>query len=73
MRDHHDPPRVTAAAVVPGSGLRQQASGFLQILLPALFIALVVQLFIVQAMRVQGSSMAPSLYAGQRVVVEKVT
>lgn len=40
---------------------------------PAVFIALLVNVFVAQAMVVQGPSMQPNLYYDQRVMVEKVT
>ncbi|MCX7681826.1 MAG: signal peptidase I [Anaerolineae bacterium] len=40
---------------------------------PALIIALVINLFLAQATQVLGQSMEPNLHASQRVVVEKVT
>jgi signal peptidase I len=42
-------------------------------ILPALLIALFINVFVAQAMVVQGPSMQPNLYHGQRVMVEKVT
>lgn len=41
--------------------------------LPAVFIALFLNVFVAQAMVVQGPSMQPNLYYDQRVMVEKVT
>jgi signal peptidase I len=41
--------------------------------LPAIFIALFINVFVAQAMVVQGPSMQPNLYYDQRVMVEKVT
>ncbi len=73
MLENHEPQRVSIVAASPGSALKPQLYAFLQIVLPAVLIALVVQLFMAQAMRVQGSSMEPSLFPDQRVVVEKVT
>ncbi len=41
--------------------------------IPALVIALVIQLFLAQATRVYGQSMEPNLHTDQRLVVEKVS
>jgi signal peptidase I len=41
--------------------------------LPAVLIALVINLFLAQATQVLGQSMEPTLHSSQRVVVEKVT
>jgi len=41
--------------------------------LPAIVIAVLINLFLAQATRVYGSSMEPSLYTDQRLVVEKVS
>ena len=45
----------------------------LETILPAILIALVLNVFVGQATRVQGQSMEPSLHTDQRLVVEKVT
>ncbi|MBN1953467.1 MAG: signal peptidase I [Anaerolineae bacterium] len=41
--------------------------------LPAILVALVINLFLAQATVVQGQSMEPTLYNNQRVIVEKIT
>jgi len=41
--------------------------------LPAIIIALVINLFLAQATQVLGQSMEPTLHSAQRVVIEKVT
>ncbi|MBN1178874.1 MAG: signal peptidase I [Anaerolineae bacterium] len=41
--------------------------------LPAIFIALVINVFVAQAMVVHGPSMQPTLYYDERVVIEKVS
>lgn len=73
MPDNHEPHRVAVVAASPGSGLKPQFTGLMQTVLPAIFIALVVHVFMAQAMRVQGSSMEPGLSSDQRVIVEKVS
>jgi signal peptidase I len=50
-------------------GLRELA----ETVIPAVVIALVINLFLAQATQVLGQSMEPSLHSSQRVVVEKVT
>ncbi len=45
----------------------------LETVVPALLIALVINLFLAQATQVLGQSMEPNLHTSQRVVVEKVT
>ena len=45
----------------------------LETVLPALLIALLINVFVGQATRVEGQSMEPSLHTDQRLVVEKVT
>ncbi|MCD6291423.1 MAG: signal peptidase I [Anaerolineae bacterium] len=42
-------------------------------ILPAVLIALVIQLFLAQATRVYGQSMEPNLHTSQRLVVEKIS
>lgn len=50
-------------------GLRELA----ETVVPAVIIALVINLFLAQATQVLGQSMEPNLHSSQRVVVEKVT
>jgi signal peptidase I len=45
----------------------------LETVLPAILIALLINVFIGQATRVEGQSMEPSLHTDQRLVVEKVS
>lgn len=45
----------------------------LETVLPAILIALLINIFIGQATRVEGQSMEPNLHTDQRLVVEKVT
>ena len=45
----------------------------IETVLPAVAIALVINLFLAQATQVLGQSMEPTLHSSQRVVVEKVT
>jgi len=45
----------------------------LETVLPAILIAVLINVFIGQATRVEGQSMEPNLYSNQRLVVEKVS
>lgn len=45
----------------------------LETLIPAVLLALVINLFLAQATRVFGQSMEPNLHTNQRIVVEKLT
>lgn len=72
---HDSPEQATPASSRPGSrwrfvGLLREA---LETLLPALFIALLINVFVGQATRVEGQSMEPNLHSNQRLVVEKVS
>jgi signal peptidase I len=46
---------------------------FLETILPALLIALLINVFVGQATRVEGQSMEPNLHSEQRLVVEKLS
>jgi signal peptidase I len=56
-----------------GSRLVRFLREVLETVLPALLIALLINVFVGQATRVEGQSMEPSLHTDQRLVVEKVT
>lgn len=56
-----------------GRWLLRAVREILETVLPALLIAVVINLFLAQATQVQGQSMEPNLHSAQRVVVEKVT
>jgi signal peptidase I len=58
-----------------GAGVRllRNLREVLETVLPALLIALLINVFIGQATRVEGQSMEPSLHTNQRLVVEKVS
>jgi len=45
----------------------------METVIPAILIALVIQLFLAQATRVYGQSMEPNLHTDQRLVVEKIS
>jgi signal peptidase I len=69
-------PEATAPAPKPPSWwrkLRQSVRALLETVVPALLIAIGINLFLAQATQVQGQSMEPNLYTAQRLVVEKVT
>lgn len=53
--------------------LRKVLWEVLSTVVPALFITLAINVFVAQAMVVDGPSMQPNLYLSERVIVEKVT
>lgn len=53
--------------------LRQVVWEVVSTVVPALFITLAINVFVAQAMVVDGPSMQPNLYLSERVIVEKVT
>jgi signal peptidase I len=57
----------------PGRRLVRFLREVLETVLPALLIALLINVFVGQATRVEGQSMEPSLHTDQRLVVEKVS
>ena len=61
----------------PQRGLGRRAAKFgreiLETILPAILIAVLINVFVGQATRVDGQSMEPGLHTDQRLVVEKVT
>ena len=62
-----------------GTGIRLLKRGLgllrdiLETILPAILIALLINLFLAQATRVYGQSMEPNLHSDQRLVVEKIS
>jgi signal peptidase I len=56
-----------------GRGLLGMLREALETILPAILIALLINVFIGQATRVEGQSMEPNLHSDQRLVVEKVS
>ena len=68
-------PEEPTPAPQPGLGLRfiRFLREALETILPALLIALLINVFIGQATRVEGQSMEPNLHTNQRLVVEKVS
>lgn len=59
----------------PGAGRRllRLVREVLETLVPAILIALLINVFVGQATRVDGQSMEPSLHTNQRLVVEKLS
>jgi signal peptidase I len=51
----------------------QAIQALFETVIPALLIAIAINLFLAQATQVQGQSMEPNLHTAQRLVVEKVT
>ena len=56
-----------------GRGIVRFAREMLETILPALLIALLINVFVGQATRVEGQSMEPNLHNEQRLVVEKLS
>jgi signal peptidase I len=59
--------------VSTGRYLARGLRGLLETLIPAIIIALLINLFVAQATRVFGLSMEPNLHTEQRLVVEKIS
>jgi signal peptidase I len=57
----------------PRRGVWRSLREVLETIVPAILIAVLINVFLGQATRVDGQSMEPSLYTDQRVVVEKVS
>ena len=56
-----------------GRGIVRLVRELLETILPALLIALLINVFVGQATRVEGQSMEPNLHSEQRLVVEKLS
>ncbi len=56
-----------------GRGIVRFVRELLETILPALLIALLINVFVGQATRVEGQSMEPNLHSEQRLVVEKLS
>jgi signal peptidase I len=65
-----DPP---ASPSGRGRGLLGMLREALETILPAILIALLINVFVGQATRVEGQSMEPNLHSNQRLVVEKLS
>ena len=64
----------TGKSTVTGAGLwRTLLQEGLQVVLPALTLALTVHLFLAQATIVYGQSMEPNLYERQRLIIDKIS
>ena len=57
----------------PGRAVVRFVRELLETILPALLIALLINVFVGQATRVEGQSMEPNLHSEQRLVVEKLS
>src|SRR5512136_3355528 len=64
------PPRRWEDVLFRGLRLTRE---ILETIVPAIIIALLINLFMAQATRVFGQSMEPNLHTDQRIVVEKVS
>ena len=56
-----------------GHWLLRAAWEVVSVVVPAVLIALLINVFVVQATTIDGPSMQPNLYGGQRVMTEKIT
>jgi signal peptidase I len=66
--EHESPP-----ASRPRRGLWRTVRELLGTIIPAILIAILINVFLGQATRVDGQSMEPNLHADQRLVVEKIS
>jgi signal peptidase I len=57
----------------PGRQILRSLREVLETMIPAVIIALLINLFLAQATRVYGQSMEPNLHTDQRLVVEKIS
>jgi signal peptidase I len=67
------PPAPPADGSSFGKYLRGLLREFLETVLPALIIVLVINMFLAQATRVEGQSMEPNLHDNQRLIIEKIS
>ncbi len=71
------PPRVSQPAPTRSHGgsaaIGQSIREVVETILPAVFIALMIHLFLAQATRVEGYSMEPTLHGQERLVIEKLS
>ncbi len=72
---HQPPSEEPTEAARPGVGrlLVGWVRSTLETVVPAVLIALLINLFLAQATQVYGQSMEPSLHSRQRLVIEKIT
>lgn len=77
MQDNPNlPPQEPAGALTLTSSARRRVNWLreaLETIVPAILVALLINLFLAQATRVYGQSMEPALQTNQRLVVEKVS
>lgn len=72
---NHSPEQADLPTPQPGGARRllRLLREVVETILPAILIALLINVFVGQATRVEGQSMEPNLYSDQRLVVEKVS
>ncbi len=73
QNDLPEPASPTPSRPGVGGRLVRLLRDLLETVLPALLIALLINVFVGQATRVEGQSMEPSLHTNQRLVVEKLS
>ena len=70
---HSSPENEDPPVSEPRRALWRRVRELLETIIPAILIAVLINVFLGQATRVDGQSMEPNLYADQRLVVEKVS
>jgi signal peptidase I len=75
MQDPSDSPQAELhdERVSPGRHILRVLREILETMIPAVIIALLINLLLAQATRVYGQSMEPNLHTDQRLVVEKIS
>jgi signal peptidase I len=71
--DPHEQLEVPSSPPERGGGVVHLLREVLETVLPAILIALLINVFVGQATRVEGQSMEPNLHTDQRLVVEKLS
>jgi len=67
------PNETSTEQISPGRQVLRALREVLETIIPAVIIALIINLFLAQATRVYGQSMEPNLHTNQRLVVEKIS
>jgi signal peptidase I len=70
---HHSQGELPDEDVSPGRHILRVLREILETMIPAVIIALLINLLLAQATRVYGQSMEPNLHTDQRLVVEKIS
>jgi signal peptidase I len=70
---HFSPEELPGEDVSPGRHILRVLREILETMIPAVIIALLINLLLAQATRVYGQSMEPNLHTDQRLVVEKIS